>query len=83
MDELKQKTTQLEKELNMPESKIGVLDRVFGKLASRKLTVWITATALMATTAIDPDSWVTISLVYIGSQSAIDLAVAWLSLIHI
>tara|TARA_Y100001973_G_C5203460_1_gene339601 strand:- start:1196 stop:1444 length:249 start_codon:yes stop_codon:yes gene_type:complete len=77
MEGLKEKTTQLEKELNMPGSKIGLLDKMFGKLASRKLTVWITATALMAVTAIDPDSWVTISLVYIGSQSAIDLAVAW------
>ena len=77
MEDLQEKTTLLEKELKTTATKIGLLDKMFGKLASRKLTVWITATALMAATAIDPDSWVTISLVYIGSQSAIDLAVAW------
>jgi len=55
----------------------GLIDKYLGKIASRKLTVWVTATVLASSSHIRPEDWVTISLVYIGSQAVVDLAVAW------
>ena len=63
--------------------KKGVTDKIVGRLVSRKLMVWATATwALLFTGNLTSGDWVTISLVYIGSQAAIDLAVAWKSGSH-
>jgi hypothetical protein len=63
--------------------KKGVTDKIIGRLVSRKLMVWATATwALLFTGNLTSGDWVTISLVYIGSQAAIDLAVAWKSGSH-
>lgn len=53
------------------------LDRVQEKITSRKLMVWLTATGLMAFSNLESSDWVAISLVYIGSQAAVDLAKVW------
>jgi hypothetical protein len=57
--------------------KPGFLDRIQEKITSRKLMVWLTATALMAFYGLESSDWVAISLVYIGSQAAVDLAKVW------
>ena len=53
------------------------LDRIQEKITSRKLMVWLTATGLMAFSNLESSDWVAISLVYIGSQAAVDLAKVW------
>ena len=47
------------------------------QMVSRKLLVWGTATGLLAFANLSSSDWVAISLVYIGSQGAVDLAKAW------
>lgn len=49
-------------------------DRWLEKLASRKLLVWATATYLAMTGQVESGDWVTLSLVFIGMQGAIDIA---------
>tara|TARA_R100000808_G_C2074603_1_gene100782 strand:+ start:107 stop:313 length:207 start_codon:yes stop_codon:yes gene_type:complete len=60
-------------------AKNQVLDRVLNKLVSRKLMVWLTATALMftETTPLQSEDWVAISLAYIGIQGLADIASSW------
>ncbi len=53
------------------------LDGFLSKIVSRKLLVWGTATGLLAFANLSSSDWVAISLVYIGSQVAVDLAKAW------
>ena len=55
----------------------GLLDSFLARLTSRKLLVWLTGSALLYTGGLQSSDWVAISLVYIGSQAAVDLAVAW------
>jgi hypothetical protein len=55
----------------------GILDAAQEKLASRKLLVFLTATALMLWAHLDPDIWGMIAVCYIGGQSAIDFAKSW------
>ena len=57
--------------------KIPILDRILGKVISRKFTVFLTATALMVWSTLDPDTWGMIAIVYIGGQSVIDAALSW------
>ena len=54
-----------------------LLDKVVGRLVSRKLLVWGTATALAIVGSVTSEDWVAVSLVYIGSQAAVDLATVW------
>ena len=54
----------------------GMLDHVQEKVVSRKLLVFITATALMWF-GLDPDTWAMIAAMYIGGQSVIDVAKVW------
>ena len=54
----------------------GMLDHVQEKIVSRKLLVFITATALMWF-GLDPDTWAMIAAMYIGGQSVIDVAKVW------
>lgn len=49
-----------------------VLDKSMDKVVSRKLLVWVVATALAVYGIIPGADWVTISAIYIGSQSVID-----------
>ena len=55
----------------------GILDAVQEKAVSRKLLVFIVATCLLAWSTLDPDSWAMIALIYIGGQSAVDIAKIW------
>lgn len=57
--------------------KLGVIDKVQEKVVSRKLLVFACATALMVTSNLDPETWGMIAMLYIGSQSVIDAALAW------
>ena len=59
------------------EGKGSILDRVLGKVVSRKLLVFATATVLLAQYGLDPDTWGLIAIVYIGGQSVIDAAKTW------
>lgn len=55
------------------------LDLVLSKIVSRKLMVWLTATALMLTEAVplQSEDWVAISLAYIGIEGLADIATRW------
>jgi len=54
-----------------------VLDQLLRKFTSRKLLVWLSACGLLAFSDLSSSDWVAISLVYIGSESLIDIARAW------
>jgi len=54
------------------EKRSEVLDRLVGKLISRKFLVWLTATGLMIGAALSSDDWVIISAIYVGGQTVID-----------
>jgi hypothetical protein len=56
-----------------------VLDKGLHKLLSRKLMVWLTATALMLLPeqSLESSDWVAISLAYIGIQGLADIATRW------
>ena len=55
----------------------GALDAVLSKAVSRKLLVFICATGLLIWSGLDPDTWAMIASMYIGGQSAIDVAKVW------
>lgn len=57
--------------------KLGVVDKIIGRLISRKFFVFLTATGLSAYALIDSDTWGMIAMIYIGGQSVIDAAIAW------
>jgi|TARA_R100001129_G_C5320095_1_gene247421 hypothetical protein len=61
----------------MSEHTKEILDKIVGRLVSRKLLVWGTATALAIVGSVTSEDWVAVSLVYIGSQAAVDLATVW------
>ena len=61
----------------MSEKTKAVLDKALSKVTSRNLLVWLTATGLVLTGSLTSEDWVAVALVYIGSQSAVDLARAW------
>jgi len=49
------------------------VDQYLSKFLSRKLLVWLTAGLMVGLGKIDSESWVSISLAYIGSEGVIDL----------
>jgi hypothetical protein len=53
------------------------LDKLLRRFTSRKLLVWLTSCGLLAYSDLSSSDWVAISLVYIGSESLIDIARAW------
>ncbi len=61
--------------MTMTEMARGAIDKVLEKLISRKLLVWVTATALMFTSHMDSGDWLILSALYIGGQSVIDAIV--------
>ena len=75
MDE--EKKVMIQNELYIKNKEKGILDSVQEKIASRKLLVFLTATALMLWTGLDPDIWGMIAVCYIGGQSVIDFAKSW------
>lgn len=67
----------IQNELYLKNKEKGVLDSIQEKVASRKLLVFLTATALMLWAGLDPDIWGMIAVCYIGGQSVIDFAKSW------
>jgi len=53
------------------------VDGVLDKLVSRKLLAWGTATFLALQGSLHSEDWVAVTVIYIGSQAAVDLAKAW------
>ena len=66
-----------EKVKELAKAEGSILDKVLGKVVSRKLLVFATATVLLAQYGLDPDTWGMIAIVYIGGQSVIDAAKTW------
>ena len=64
-------------QLYLDSKEKGILDAVQEKAVSRKLLVFIVATSLLIWSTLDPDSWAMIALIYIGGQSAVDIAKIW------
>ena len=67
----------IKQELYLDTKDKGVLDAVQEKLISRKLLVFLTATALMYWSDLDPETWGMIAVMYITGQSVIDAVKAW------
>ena len=57
--------------------KLGILDKIMGRVISRKFFVFLTATGLLAYNFLDPDTWGMIAMIYIGGQTVIDAAISW------
>jgi len=57
--------------------KVGMVDRIVGRVISRKFFVFLTATGLLTWAGLDSDTWGMIAVIYIGGQTVIDAAVAW------
>ena len=55
------------------QDKNGFVDIWLMKLTSRKLLVWITATALALFGQLTSGDWVVVSTVFIGAQGAVDI----------
>ena len=72
-----EKVKQLRKDLYLDSKTKGVLDSVQEKVVSRKLLVFICATALFMYSGLEADIWGMIAMCYIGGQSAIDFAKVW------
>jgi len=53
------------------------IDKYLNKFVSRKFTVWLTATGLLAFDKVDGDHWVYVSMIYIGTQAVIDAFIRW------
>jgi hypothetical protein len=54
-----------------------LIDTTVSKFFSRKLLVWLSTTGLLLAGSLDGEQWVAISLVYIGTQAAADIAAKW------
>jgi hypothetical protein len=52
---------------------LGFVDKIIQRVSSRKLLVWLTASGLLFFDKFTSDNWLYISLVYIGSQAAVDI----------
>ncbi len=61
----------------LTQSAKGFLDKVFERVISRKLAVWGAATYALCAGMLTSSDWVAVSLAYIGSQAAVDLASKW------
>ena len=64
-------------QLYLDNKEKGILDAVQEKAVSRKLLVFIVATCLLVWSTLDPADWSMIALIYIGGQSAVDIAKVW------
>tara|TARA_B100000287_G_C20255229_1_gene631714 strand:+ start:179 stop:430 length:252 start_codon:yes stop_codon:yes gene_type:complete len=58
-------------------NKLGMMDIVLGKIVSRKLLVFGTATGMFMWYGLDPDTWGLIAMIYVGGQSIIDTVKVW------
>jgi hypothetical protein len=57
--------------------KLGIFDKILGRIISRKFFVFLTATGLLIYSTLDPDTWGMIAMIYIGGQTVIDAAISW------
>jgi len=73
----KRLTEETKSHLYLDNNSKGVLDAVQEKVISRKLLVFLTATAMFVYAGLDPDTWGMIAMCYIGGQAAIDFAKIW------
>ena len=55
----------------------GILDKIIGRIISRKFFVFLMASGLLAWSDLDSETWGMIAMVYIGGQTVIDAAIAW------
>tara|TARA_Y100000592_G_scaffold99937_1_gene177845 strand:+ start:1280 stop:1519 length:240 start_codon:yes stop_codon:yes gene_type:complete len=60
-----------------PGEEPGVLDKIVGRIISRKFFVFLMASGLLAWSNLDSETWGMIAMVYIGGQTVIDAAIAW------
>jgi hypothetical protein len=60
----------------------GALDRALGKVVSRKLLVWATATYALFSGLVPSEDWIQICLLYIGSQAAVDMLSSYVKAKH-
>ena len=58
-------------------NKLGIMDIILGKVVSRKLLVFGTATGMFMWYGLDPDTWGMIAMIYVGGQSVIDTVKVW------
>ena len=61
----------------MREAMKARIDKFMERWISRKLSVWVVATAFLASEKLTSDDWVAISLAYIGIQGVADIAASW------
>ena len=61
----------------MEGQKLGIVDKIMGRLISRKFFVFLTATGLLAYNFLDANTWGMIAMIYIGGQTVIDAAISW------
>ena len=59
-------------EKDVQQARRGLLDIIIGKLLSRKLMVFVTATYLMSLGKLSSSDWTMVAALYIGMQGAID-----------
>ena len=64
-------------DLAVDKKELNLLDRVLGKLISRKLFVFLIATGLMWKANLESDVWGMIAVVYISTQAVIDAVKAY------
>lgn len=81
-EEIKEEVQDLDKRMNEERkktdgSRLGVVDLLTEKVMSRKLLVWVTATALLMSAHITPEEWTAITLGYVGIEGFGDLAAKW------
>jgi len=57
--------------------RLGLIDKIMGRLISRKFFVFLSATGLLAYNFVDADTWGMIAMIYIGGQTVIDAAISW------
>ena len=67
----------LEAKAYIEGEKLGIVDRIVGRIISRKFFVFLTATGLLTYSSLDSETWGMIAMIYIGGQSVIDAAIAW------
>lgn len=63
--------------MDMAKYKQEILDKLVGKAVSRKLLVWLVATAGVPLHFITGEDWIQISMIYIGSQAAMDFVLQY------
>ena len=73
----KMEKEKLKQELYLDNKNKGILDALQEKAISRKLLVFVSATALLWSAQVDPETWGMIAMMYIGGQTAVDFAKMW------